>query len=208
MAYCVKCGNQIGNDGLFCTSCGEAVSSPQKPLDEQMEQQAPLKEQMEDQDPLKRQQQAPGQQNQQNPQGQKTANAQDQIGEKLSKLNDTADTTGAYDKNDIEQNKVMAILAYIGILVLVPIFAAPQSKFARYHANQGLVLAICEILFSIVYSILSSIIFAISWRLAFLSSILGLLWIVFIVLAVLGIMNASSGKAKELPVIGKFKILK
>lgn len=173
-----------------------------------MEHQAPLKEQMEDQDPLKKQQVAPGQQNQQNPQGQKTANVQDQIGEKLNKLNDTADTTGAYDKNDIEQNKVMAILAYIGILVLVPIFAAPQSKFARFHANQGLVLAICEVLFSIVYSILSAIILAISFRLAFLTTIIGLLWLVFLVLAVLGIMNASNGKAKELPVIGKFMILK
>ncbi|MHB1454765.1 MAG: DUF4870 domain-containing protein [Saccharofermentanales bacterium] len=208
MAYCVKCGNQIGNDGLFCTSCGESVPSSTKPLDEQLEQQAPLKEQLEDHDPLKKQQETSGQQNQQAPQGQKTANAQDQIGEKLNKLNDTADTTGAYDKADIEQNKVMAILSYIGILVLVPIFAAPQSKFARYHANQGLVLAICEILFSIVYSILSTIILAISWRLAFIMTIIGLLWFVFLVLAVLGIVNASNGKAKELPVIGKYKILK
>jgi len=31
---------------------------------------------------------------------------------------------------------------------------------------------------------------------------------VFLVLAVLGIVNAANGRAKELPVIGKFKILK
>ena len=32
----------------------------------------------------------------------------------------------------------MAILAYFGILVLIPILAAKDSKFARFHANQGL----------------------------------------------------------------------
>jgi len=31
---------------------------------------------------------------------------------------------------------------------------------------------------------------------------------VFLVLAVLGIINAANGRAKELPVIGKFKFLK
>ena len=36
---------------------------------------------------------------------------------------------------DVQNNKVFAILAYIGILVLVPIFAAKESKFARFHAN-------------------------------------------------------------------------
>ncbi|NCU25416.1 zinc ribbon domain-containing protein, partial [Candidatus Nomurabacteria bacterium] len=34
------------------------------------------------------------------------------------------------------------------------------------------------------------------------------LWIVFGVMAILGIINAVNGKAKELPVIGKFRILK
>jgi len=32
--------------------------------------------------------------------------------------------------------------------------------------------------------------------------------LVFLVMLVLGIMNAVNGRAKELPVIGKFKILK
>ena len=51
-------------------------------------------------------------------------------------------------------------------------------------------------------------ILAISWRLYFISSIIGLCSLVFLVLAVLGIVNAANGRAKELPVIGKFKFLK
>ena len=127
---------------------------------------------------------------------------------KIAGLNNTADNTAQFDAQDIQNNKAMAILAYIGILVLIPLFAAKESKFARYHTNQGLVLCIACIAYSIVYSILSSIILAISWRLYSLVSIIGLVGLVFLVLAVIGIINAANGRAKELPVIGKIKLLK
>ena len=127
---------------------------------------------------------------------------------KLQNLNNTADSTAQFDAADIQQNKVMAILAYLGPLVLIPIFAAKGSKFARYHSNQGLLLLIACVAWSIVYGILSSIILAISWRLYFITSIIGLVSLVFLVLAIIGIINAANGRAKELPVIGKFRLLK
>lgn len=133
---------------------------------------------------------------------------QESLEEKLNALNDTADTTAEYDKVDIEQNKGMAVLAYLGILVLIPLFAAKESKFARFHSNQGLLLCIAAIAYSIVYTILSPIIIAISWRLSIIVSLLVLFSLVFLVLAIIGIINAANGKAKELPVIGKYKLLK
>ncbi len=120
----------------------------------------------------------------------------------------TNTTTEGYDKDDIEQNKVMGVLAYLGILVLIPILAAKESKFARFHANQGLILCIAAILYGVAYSVLTSIILAISWRLYFLVSILGFVGIVFAVLCVIGIINVVNGQAKELPVIGKYRILR
>ena len=128
--------------------------------------------------------------------------------DKFSDLNNTKDSTSEFSQQDINSNKVMAILAYLGILVLVPIFAAKDSKFARFHANQGLVLFLAEIAFYIVLTIVSAIILAISWKLYFIITILSLVWIVFLVLAIIGIINAANGKAKELPVIGKFTLLK
>jgi uncharacterized membrane protein len=128
--------------------------------------------------------------------------------DKFSELNNTKDSTSEFSQQDINSNKVMAILAYLGILVLVPIFAAKESKFARFHANQGLVLFLAEIAFYIVLTIVSAIILAISWKLYFIITILSLVWIVFLVLAIIGIINAANGKAKELPVIGKFTLLK
>lgn len=114
---------------------------------------------------------------------------------KVSDLNNTKDTTADYDSEDIEKNKVMGLLAYI--LFLIPLLAAKNSRFARFHTNQGLVLFIVAIISSVI-----AIIPLIGWIIAAIMSI------VVAVLAIIGIINALNGKAKELPVIGKYRILK
>jgi len=128
--------------------------------------------------------------------------------EKVSAINNTADTTAEFDINDINNNKGMGVLAYFGPLCFIPMFASKDSKFARFHANQGLVLLIACVAWAIASGIINAILLAISWRLYFLTSIISFLSVVFAVLAIIGIVNAANGKAKELPVIGKFKILK
>ena len=75
---------------------------------------------------------------------------------------DNQNQQGAFDSADIEQNKVMAVLAYIGPLVLVPILAAKDSKFAKFHANQGLTLFICSFVYCIAVFIISFILYSIS----------------------------------------------
>ena len=139
--------------------------------------------------------------------------SQKNFSETVSKLNETPDTTAEFDTNDINQSKGMAILAYLGILVLIPLFAAPQSKFARYHTNQGLILAIIEIIYGFAFMILSFLLYSIfPWRMwgfvTFILGLIGLCGLVFVALMIIGIINAANGKAKELPVIGKHRILK
>ena len=116
----------------------------------------------------------------------------------------TPNHASEYDPKDIQDNKVFAILAYIGILVLVPIFGAKNSRFARFHANNGLVLMIIEAITYFVLGILSSIpiVGLIFGVLIWLSSIF------FTVIIIIGIINAARGQANELPIIGKIKILK
>ena len=128
--------------------------------------------------------------------------------QKFNNVTDTADTTAEFDQNDINQNKIMAILAYFGILVVIPILAAKESKFARFHANQGLVLFIASVAYWIMLEIIKSIIVSISTGLLLITTILGLTYLVFMVLGIMGIVNAATGKAKELPIIGKFSLLK
>ena len=66
--------------------------------------------------------------------------------EDLKKLADTPDTTANYDPRDIADNKLMAILCYLGILWLIPFLAAKESPFVKYHLNQGLLVLILGII--------------------------------------------------------------
>jgi uncharacterized membrane protein len=126
------------------------------------------------------------------------------LNQKINEFNNTKDSTSEFDPNDIQQNKVMAILAYLSWLVLIPLFAAKESKFARYHCNQGIMLAIAEIIVWVIFGILSIIPY-VGWIFIVLNSLISLVCLVF---AVTGIINAANGKAKELPFIGEFNILK
>ena len=116
-----------------------------------------------------------------------------------------------FNTEDVTNNKIMGILAYLGILVLIPIFAAKDSQYARFHANQGLVLLISAIILFISSSIITAIIGLVTLGLLALpvSIILNLsvlaFWITFIVF---GIMNACSGEPKKLPLIGSITIIK
>lgn len=133
----------------------------------------------------------------------------DSVKEKIENFNNTADTTNEYDSADINNNKIMAVIAYIGILFLVPLLAAKESKFARFHTNQAIVLLIAEIAVGFVLGVVSAILLAISPVLAILSSLLSAaVSIVSIVFTIIGIVNAATGKAKELPLIGSIKIIK
>lgn len=130
------------------------------------------------------------------------------FGAKLAGLNQTEDTTSQFDPADVEKNKVYALLAYIGLLFLVPLLAAPQSRYARYHTNQGVVLFLVELIWGLAFGILNAIlsIIPVVW---ILFSLIG--WLVslgFLALTIIGIVNAVQGRAKELPLIGKIRFLK
>ena len=103
-------------------------------------------------------------------------------------------------KKDAEANKIMGILAYFGILFLVPYLAAKESPFAKFHANQGCILFIAGIAMYVVAFVLAFIPFG--------GFIAYLLYLGIFVLMILGIVNAVKGEMKELPLIGKFTILK
>lgn len=105
----------------------------------------------------------------------------------------TDQTQMAPDQKDIQENKIFAVLSYLGILVLVPLLAKKESRFAMFHAKQGLVLLIG---------------WAIGWILSFV--FIGfILDIILIIFSIWGLINAATGKMTKLPVIGdlaeKFK---
>lgn len=134
---------------------------------------------------------------------------QKKIEDAVTDFVNTKDETDDFDAEDIAKNKALSILSYIGFLFIIPIIAAPQSKFAKFHANQGLNLFIAELIIGVA----SSVVTAIAYMIAdFIGSLIGavfsILGIVTFVFMVIGIINAAQGKAKELPLIGNFRFIK
>jgi len=91
-----------------------------------------------------------------------------------------------------QKNTGMAIIAYI--IFFIPLLTdAKNDPFVKYHVKQGLLVLITGIIAGILGNIL--------WRFWMIDQLLNL--IVF-VLMIIGIMNASKGEQKPLPIIGKF----
>lgn len=91
------------------------------------------------------------------------------------------------DSKDVEDAKAVTYLAYIGILFLVPLLAKKESKFAQYHAKQGLVLTIGWFLGSFLY-----IFFGLG----------ALVHLAILVFSIMGLINVSNGQMKDLPIVG------
>ncbi len=89
------------------------------------------------------------------------------------------------DKKDIEDNKVIAALGYVSIICFVPLFLKKDSKFAQFHAKQGLILFIMELL-------------------GFLPLIGWVLFVIAVLFAIWGIKSTLEGKYWKMPILGDF----
>ncbi len=101
------------------------------------------------------------------------------------------------EQSDAEKNKGMAIVSYF-IFFLPLLTDAKDSPFAKFHANQSLVL----FLFMIIVNFLGAFIPLLGW---FLIWPIGL--VMGMVFFILGIINASNEEMKKLPLIGGINII-
>ncbi len=118
------------------------------------------------------------------------------------------DITNQFASDDIEKNKLVAGLSYFGILFFLPLVVAPESRFGKFHANQALVLLLACIVGMVAISIINIFLTLIWWRFVLISSVLYTIFgVALLVVAIIGLVNAFQGKAVELPLICKIKII-
>lgn len=100
-----------------------------------------------------------------------------------------------------------SILAYFWILFFIPMILCPESKFGRYHANQGFLLLLFGIVTAIISGILGIFTFVpvIGIILSIIGSILGIINLGYLIY---GIYNVIGKKCKPLPFIGKYDLIK
>jgi len=88
------------------------------------------------------------------------------------------------DKTDIEQNKAIAALSYVWILFLIPLLGKRDSAFAQFHAKQGLILFVIEIVASLFF-----------WFPFFGQ----LLMLALVVISIVGIVKTLNGEWWKIP---------
>ncbi len=92
-----------------------------------------------------------------------------------------------------QKNTLMAVLSYLGPLVIVSFIVANKDPFVKFHIKQGLVLLVIEIATSVLWSFM--------WQLWMILQLINLATFIF---SILGIINAVQGNEKELPLVGSF----
>ena len=124
----------------------------------------------------------------------------------------TYDETEKFSEKDIDSSAFFAPISYLGILFFVPLLIKPNSAFAKYHANQGLVLLLTELAVNVVICLMVIVLNLVNFWIfptflftAFLFTFCNLFFVIFIIL---GAYNATSGYAKEIPLIGRWRIIK
>jgi len=213
MAFCSNCGSRIEDGAKFCPECGTPAAAAQAAEEIRAEAQQIQQEAAQAAEEIKAEaaQAAEAQQGAAQSFEEKLEQAKAEASDTVNKAQQAASGAagaaaaafstaeeGGFDPADIEKNKVMAGLAYL--LFFLPLITDSNSKFGRFHANQGLLLLILFVANSIITPILAVV-------------LIGLLtgpviYIFGIVIGIMGMVNAFNGKAKRLPIIGRFDLIK
>ena len=111
---------------------------------------------------------------------------------------------------DLKGKKFTACLSYLFWFTVIPMIYSTESKFVKYHANQGLVLAIAETIYLIVTVIISKILWEFSKSMSLLveTTMLMVFIGVFGLLSLIGIFYVIRGKKKPIPTFGHITLWK
>ena len=106
---------------------------------------------------------------------------------------------------DVAEARTFAILGYIlPFLFFLPLIndSLKNVPYARFHANQQLILLIICLAAMFLHNILYMGLMGLGLL------IIQVINLAILVLAIIGIINAYKGEMKELPFVGNFRILK
>lgn len=94
------------------------------------------------------------------------------------------------ESKEVLDGKAYALLSYLWILCLIPLLLKKENKFALFHAKQGLVLFLGELVVGFV-----GIIPFIGWAILFFGTLL------FGILSMAGVVQVLMGNYWKMPVV-------
>ncbi|KKT22133.1 MAG: hypothetical protein UW06_C0018G0004 [Parcubacteria group bacterium GW2011_GWE1_43_8] len=101
------------------------------------------------------------------------------------------DTTPANTpaSNEVSDDKVFAAMSYLWVLCLLPLLMKRNRPFVQFHAKQGFLLFLFEVVI---------------WVLMFIPPLYFIGMLAAVVLSIMGLVSAITGKEWEMPVLGKY----
>lgn len=120
------------------------------------------------------------------------------------------DESGYYSELEKRDGKLMSVLAYLGVLIVIPILAHRGNRFVKFHVNQGLVILLVRFGISLIIQVSQMValqdFFGPMMAFSLIRTAFRLLHILLFMCAVFGIINAVQGKAVRVPVIGSLNL--
>lgn len=200
MLICPKCGTELNDGVVFCSKCGTNVTHQSQPTGSPVQNEQPRE--------------------QQNYNGTTSDKFKAGVNNAVYKTKtfffNTVDESSMQDAADVQENKILALVSYLGYFFFIPMIVKPYSRYLRFHGNQGLTLCLYLVTVSIINSVLTGIIGVAGYTsigaaivVSIVNAIISFIFYgSFVLLAGVGIYNAVKGYARELPVIGRIRILR
>lgn len=200
MLICPKCGTELNDGVVFCSKCGTNVTHQSQPTGSPVQNEQPHE--------------------QQNYNGTTSDKFRAGVNNAVYKTKtfffNTVDESSMQDAADVQENKILALVSYLGYFFFIPMIVKPYSRYLRFHGNQGLTLCLYLFIVSIINSVLTGIIGVAGYTSIGAAIVVNIINAIisfifygsFVLLAGVGIYNAVKGYARELPVIGRIRILR
>ncbi len=103
---------------------------------------------------------------------------------------------GGPSAEDISKNWPWATLSYVGLLFIIPLVLKKDSRFAVYHARQGLVIFILTILLFLVWVALSKLLPQSEYAFLFTTGLALFDFVVIFIISLSGILNTLRGEER------------
>ena len=124
------------------------------------------------------------------------------------------DRTRAFAKHERRGCRLESACACTGLLFFLPLVSAPESRFGRYWANQGLIILLIQLFLLAAWFLgggllwLLSLIPYVGIAFSILRTAFGILMLAIAVCYIgYGVRYAACGRAKDVPLFGHLRLI-
>ena len=134
--------------------------------------------------------------------------------DKVENFVDTKDHKDEFTQEEIKKYKMLATLSYIPLVSLYFVVTNryKESNYLKFHVNQGITITLAYVIIFFIDKIIGAIFSSGSLVLNNTPGIISIaiyaLYFILLLAMFFGIINTANGLSKELPVIGKIKLIK